>query len=85
MTDNLKPLLRQELRMEQTTNRDSYRIVVGLPREAETEVNELADDWTPILWNVQQGKDGPIVTCVLVSERLVRQAQLMAARQIVPR
>lgn len=55
------------------------RIVCGPPAAMEVVVNELLNNYAPIVWNIQPGKDGPLVTCILVSERELRKAQILAA------
>lgn len=54
------------------------RIVCAEPQTAEDQVNELLDDYTPIVWNVQPGKEGPLVTAVLVSTAELQKQQRMA-------
>jgi hypothetical protein len=62
----------------------TYRIVSGGPREVEREVNQLSEDYAPLMWNVQPGSDGPLVTCVMVSAREMRKAALAQARMTMP-
>jgi hypothetical protein len=58
------------------------RIISAAPAEVEEQVNQLLDGYAPIMWNIQPGPNGALVTCVLVSERELRKAQLMAAAGI---
>ncbi|HEY2104320.1 MAG TPA: hypothetical protein VGH29_00955 [Candidatus Binataceae bacterium] len=53
------------------------RIVCADPVAAENLINELLKDYAPIVWNIQPGPDGVIVTCVLISEAELRKAQLL--------
>lgn len=74
--------MRLEVSMEQEARPEPYRIIVGEADDAERIVNSLAEDYMPILWNVQVGHKGPLVTCVLVSNRIVRQAQMAQASEM---
>jgi ABC-type cobalt transport system substrate-binding protein len=58
------------------------RIVSTSPAEAEELINELLQDYAPIVWNIFSGPSGTVVTCVLLSERELRKAQLMAANMV---
>jgi hypothetical protein len=58
------------------------RIVSAPPAEAEEQINELLEAYAPIVWNIGPGPAGITVTCVLLSERELRKAQLMAANMV---
>jgi len=62
----------------------TYRIVSGDPASVEAEVNRISEDYGPIVWNIQSGPDGPLVTCILVSAKEMRKAALMQARMMAP-
>ena len=55
------------------------RIIAGGPDEVEYQVNELLGDYVPIVWNIQPGTDGPLVTCILIAQSEMRKAQILAA------
>ena len=55
------------------------RIICGAPNVVEADVNALLSDYAPIVWNIQPAENGPLVTCILVSERELRKAQILAA------
>jgi hypothetical protein len=55
------------------------RIISGDPTEVEWTVNSLLDNYAPIMWNIQAGQEGPLVTCILILQSEIRKAQLMAA------
>jgi hypothetical protein len=57
----------------------TFRIISAAPAQAEHELNELAAGFTPIVWNIQPGPDGAMVTCVLVSTSELRRATLAQA------
>lgn len=67
--------------MELETKARRVRIVSGDPARVEAEINELLDNYAPLVWNVQPSPGGALVTCILVHESEVRKAQLAAARQ----
>ena len=54
------------------------RIVCTGPEEAEKQINELLEHYAPIVWNIQPGPNGPLISCILLSEKELRKAQLMA-------
>lgn len=58
------------------------RIVSSSPREAEALVNKYIEDYAPVVWNVQPGPDGPLVTCILISNRVLLAQQLTGARMV---
>jgi len=62
----------------------TYRIVTGDPASVEQIVDHLAEEYAPIMLNVQQGKDGPLVTCIMISQREIMKAQVMQARMMGP-
>jgi hypothetical protein len=55
------------------------RIISGGADEVEYQANELLGDYVPIVWNIQPGPDGPLVTCVLIAMSELRKAQILAA------
>jgi hypothetical protein len=55
------------------------RIISGGPDEVEYQVNQLLGDYVPIVWNIQPGTDGPLVTCILIAQSEMRKAQILAA------
>jgi len=64
------------------SEKPTYRIVSGAPGVVECEVNQLCDTYAPIVWNIQAGQDGPLVTCIMISHREIMKAQLMEARMV---
>jgi hypothetical protein len=57
------------------------RIISGDSAVAERIINDLIDSYVPIVWNIQPGPAGAIVTCVLLHGREIRKAQLAQANQ----
>lgn len=55
------------------------RILCGSPGSVEADVNPLLQEYVPIVWNIQPGKDGPMVSCILVHASEVRKAQIAMA------
>jgi hypothetical protein len=55
------------------------RIVSDSPAAVEASVNELLEDYSPIVWNIQASKDGPLVSCILILNSELRKAAILAA------
>lgn len=68
------------------TELSRFRIISDDTATVEKLVNELAGNYTPIVWNIQAGASGPLVTCVLVNtDELRRQTVIQAAAFQAPR
>jgi hypothetical protein len=54
--------------------RENRNILIfsGSPSEVEDAINDLLDRYVPIVWNIQPGKDGPLVSCILAHKSLVQ-------------
>ena len=55
------------------------RIITGTTDEVEYQVNQLFGDYAPIVWNIQPGAGGALVTCILILQSEIRKAQILAA------
>lgn len=54
------------------------RILSAAPAVVESQLNELADEYAPIVWNIAPVGDHVVVTVVLLHESEVRKSQLAA-------
>jgi hypothetical protein len=54
----------------------SVRILSSRPAVVEEQLNELADRYAPIVWNIQPVDGKVCVTVVLLHQREVRKSQL---------
>jgi hypothetical protein len=55
------------------------RIVSGTPGEVEDILNGIGNDYAPLVWNFAVAKDQVIVTVVVLSQSLFRQAAIAQA------
>lgn len=54
----------------------AIRIISAAPAVAEIQVNELARDYAPIVWNIQPGDNGVMVTVVMLHKRELPRPQI---------
>lgn len=59
---------------------DTYKIISLPAQDFADEINKVADDYAPIAWNIAAVPEGVVITAVLVSARVLRQAQFAGAQ-----
>lgn len=62
-------------------NKEKVRIICLPATEAEAAINELVDDYAPLVWNIGPIEDQVVITCVLLLES---ELQKMRAQQAAP-
>ena len=62
--------------MDDVIPKRKVRILSAAPAVVEVQINEICDEYAPIVWNIAPTDAGIMVTVVLLHESEVRKAQI---------